>query len=138
MSDATSALLAALDRIDVRAVADSLDTPEAAPAEDTLDAAAQDQFLHAFVALLREGLEGGGEQRELVMETAVPALISSGRTSVVELVAGHVGFFMALSQRLLAEVGEDVREDAGAWMTRYATDYTREVTERALAAERGG
>jgi hypothetical protein len=136
MSETTTALLAALDRVDVRAVAESVNDPDAQP-RDELSDAAQDQFLHAFVALLREGLEGGHEQRELVMETAVPALVASGQTSVLELVAGHVSIFVALTQRLVEAAPEAVRADAGVWMARYASEYTREVTERALAAEAG-
>jgi hypothetical protein len=110
--------------------------PEA-PADETISEAAQEQFLHAFVELLREGLQGGSDQRELVMETAVPAIVSAGQTAL-DLVAGHVAFFTALSPPLLDAVPERLRTDAAAWLARYAADYTREVTERALAAEGSG
>lgn len=136
MDETTSALLAALDGVDLRAVAESVGDADAEPG-DELSEAAQDQFLRAFTTLLREGLEGGREQRELVMETAVPAIVASGQTSVLELVAGHVSIFVALTQRLVEAVPEAVRGDACVWMARYAAEYTREVTERALAAEAG-
>lgn len=134
MSVVTAALLAAVDAVEAElpALADQLaepGRPRAAADEQTTA-----QFLHAFIALLREALEGGSEQRELVMQTAVPALVAGGQSSL-DLLGGHVAFFTALSPRLLAQVAEAHRSDALRWISRYAADYTREVVERAREAE---
>lgn len=138
MDRTTAALLRALDEVGprLRALGESAAPPDAPPPEPQLDDAA-DQLLRAFVALLREALEGGREQRELVIPTAVPALVAAGQTTL-EIVEGHVTFFMLLSAQLLDVVEADVRDEAAVWLARYAGEYVREVAEAALAAERDG
>lgn len=127
------ALLSALDAVapELPALAERL--ADEGAAEPTGDDRATDQFLRAFLALLREGIEGGGEQRDLVMQTAVPALVSAGQTPE-QLVHGHVAFFMVLQSRLVPAVPEELRDDAALWLARYAAEYTREVLEVAGAA----
>jgi hypothetical protein len=136
MDRTTAALLRALDDVGprLRALGESAAPPDAPPPDPQMDEAAE-QLLRAFVALLREALEGGREQRDLVFPTAVPALVAAGQTAL-EIVEGHVSFFMVLSAQLLDAVGADVRDDASVWLARYAGEYVREVTEIALAAER--
>jgi hypothetical protein len=138
MPDAAAALLAALDdgRVDVATVAAEVGEATGQQ-ESAVDDQAGEQFLRAFEALLREGLQGGREQRELVMESAVPALMANGQT-VGDLVESHVAFFVALSSVMIESVEAGVRPDARAWLLRYAAEYIREVTEVALAAERAG
>jgi hypothetical protein len=134
VDEIAGSLLQALDRVapELRALAESVQDEDADP---SLDEAAGEQFLRAFEALLREGFEGRRDQRDLVMETAVPALVATGQSSA-ELVEGHVAFFVILSARLLEEVPANLRDQAGPWLARYAGDYVREVTERAQEAER--
>jgi hypothetical protein len=134
VSDVTAALLTAVDAVEAElpALAEQLADPGRQRGAAADQAAAQ--FLHAFIALLREALAGGGDQRELVMQTAVPALVAGGRSSL-DLLDGHVAFFTALSPRLLAEVPDGQRAEAGRWIARYAAGYTREVVERARDEE---
>ena len=136
MSDLTDALLRAVDEVcdDLGAIADSVAGPDDLQATTDADIQARNQFLHAFAALLREGIQGGREQREFVMQTAVPALLANGQTTL-EMVRGHVAFYMALSPHLLAAVPERLREEASAWLAIYAADYTRDVLDIALSAE---
>jgi hypothetical protein len=138
MTDAAaSALLATLDdgRVDLAAVAAEIG--ETQEQEATVDEQTSEQFLRAFEALLREGLQGGREQRELVMESAVPALVANGQ-GAMDLLESHVAFFVGLSSVMIDAVDPGVRPAARIWMLRYAAEYVREVTEVALAAERDG
>lgn len=137
MSDVRAALLTAIDQTcdDFGAIADQVSGPAVTQGSPVADPHARDQFVRAFAALLREGVEGGTEQRELVMETAVPALVANGQ-SAMELLRAHVAFYTALSPHLLAAVPESLRAEAGTWLAGYAADYTREVVERAQAVER--
>lgn len=127
------ALRSALDAVapELPALLDRL--AEQGDVERPGDERASDQFLRAFLALLREGIEGGGEQRELVMQTAVPALVASGQTPQ-QLVRSHIAFFMVLQSRMVPQVPDALRDDAALWLARYAADYTREVLEVASAA----
>lgn len=104
-----------------------------APAEEQQS---REQFFNAFDALVCEALEGSGtEKRAFVLETAIPALVAQG-TSPMELVESHVSFFVVLSHHLLDEVAADRQVLAGAWLASFFGGYVREVTERALEAER--
>jgi hypothetical protein len=108
-------------------------SPQAQPAEP-FDDAANDQFLNAFETVVREGLEGGGQTREFIFSTAVPALVAAGQTPEM-LVHGHVAFFVVFCHRLLATVGDDVREDAEVWLSGFFADYVAEVDRVARAAQ---
>jgi hypothetical protein len=136
MPDVQAALLRALDDAEpgLRDLAESAADPGELD-RPGLDDAAADQFLRAFTALLREGLRGERGQRSMVMETAIPALVEHGQTSL-DMLRGHVRFFTLLAPRLVAGVPEDQRADAAVWLARYASDYTAEVVERATAVER--
>lgn len=127
------ALLTALDQVtpELPAIAERL--TEDADVQRAGDERATEQFIRAFLALLREGIEGGGEQRDLVMQTAVPALVASGQTTE-QLVHGHVAFFMVLQARMVNAVPEELRDDAALWLARYAAGYTTEVLEVAQRA----
>jgi hypothetical protein len=138
MPDAAAALLAVLDdgRVDLAAVAGEIG--EATGQQDpAVDDQTSEQFLRAFEVLLREGLQGGREQRELVMESAVPALVANGQ-GALDLVESHVAFFVGLSSVMVEAVDAEARQAARGWMVRYASEYVREVTEVALDAERDG
>jgi hypothetical protein len=139
VSEVHDAIRQAVDEVCERfgEIADTVADPAAPTELSPAEQQARDQFLHAFAALLREGLQGGREQRDLVMSTAVPALLDNGQ-STLDLVRGHVAFYMALSPHLLAAVPEHLREDASTWLATYAADYTAEVTEIALRAEATG
>lgn len=122
------ALLSALDAVTPELPAFVERLSEDADVQRAGDDRATEQFLRAFLALLREGIAGGGEQRDLVMQTAVPALVASGQTPE-QLVHGHVAFFMVLQARIVASVPAELRDDATLWMARYAAGYTCEVLE---------
>jgi hypothetical protein len=129
MSDVTDAIAAALDRVDLAAVARQLGAGEKSGLDDT----ATEQFLRAFEALLREALEGGREQRELVMDAAVPALVRNGQTAA-DLLRSHVEFFVALAPSVVGGVEPaGLRDDAAVWLGGYAAEYTAEVVARAQA-----
>jgi hypothetical protein len=136
VSELTDALLHAVDEVceDFGAIADSVAGPDDVQATTDADIQARNQFLHAFAALMREGIEGGREQREFVMQTAVPALLANGQTTL-DMVRGHVAFYMALAPHLLAAIPEHLRDEASTWLALYAADYTRDVVEIALSAE---
>ncbi len=126
------ALLSALDEVTPQLPALAERLAEGEDAERAGDERATEQFLRAFLALLREGIEGGREQRELVMHTAVPALVAAGQTGP-DMVRSHVAFYMALAPLLVAEVPEALREEATHWLADYAADYTVEVLTIAMA-----
>ena len=136
MSPVDDALLKSLDavagQIDELAtqLEERLDLPEP---EEPMDPRAREQFIRAFIALLREGIEGGREQRELVMSTAVPALVRSGQ-SPADLVHSHVALFMVLSPQMLTHMPADLRDEGALWMACYAAEYTREVLDIAQQA----
>lgn len=110
------------------------DAAEAPPDEDL--AATAHQFFNAFEALVVEALEGAGtEKRAFVFETAIPAMVHQGQ-SPMELLQSHVAFFVVLSHELLLAVADDEQRAAGAWLAGFFAGYVREVTERALQAER--
>ena len=135
MPPLNTALLQALDSVgeEIGGLVDRMEQRlDAADAPET-DPKARDQFLRAFLALLREGIEGGSEQRELVMTTAVPALVQAGQTPE-DLVRSHVAFFMALSPLMLAHVPPELRDDASLWLADYAAGYTCEVMSIAQEA----
>ena len=138
MPDAAAALLAVLDdgRVDFATISQEIGEAMGGQ-DDTLDPQAGEQFLRAFEALLREALHGGREQRELVMEAAVPALVANGQ-SALDLLESHVAFFVGLSAVMVDAVDDQVRPAARVWMLRYAAEYIRDVTTVALAAERDG
>ncbi len=135
MPDPATAILAALDdgRVDVRALAERLaeatDAPRAA-----IDERAAEQFFHAFDALLREALHGGGDQRALVLDAAVPALIARGQAPL-DLVERQVALFMVLTAAMVEAVDAAERPGVRIWMARYASTHIRDVAERALAVE---
>ena len=132
MSDVADAIAAALDRIDLAAIAAQLGDGEVEATQT--DQAATEQFLRAFEALMREALEGGRDQRDLVMDAAIPALVEHGMTTA-ELVNSHTAFFVALAPPLVEAVEPaGLRDEAALWLAAYAGDYTREVAERAEAA----
>ena len=133
MPELEDALHAALDEITPDLPTLLADLPSAAESAETLDDQATAQFLRAFVALLHEGIDGGREQRDLVMSTAVPALVAAGQTET-QLVQSHVTFFMALQGRMLAAVAPEHRHAAALWLADYAGTYTCEVLETAQAA----
>ena len=122
------ALLAALDAVtpELPGLAERLSEDQ--DLQRAGDDRASEQFMRAFLALLREAIQGGGEQRDLVMQTAVPALVASGQTPE-QLVHGHVAFFMVLQARMVAAVPGELRDDAALWLARYAAGYTAEVLE---------
>ena len=135
MSDVTNAIAAALDRVDFAALAAQMRDSGVERTTATLDDAATDQFVRAFQALMREALEGRREQRDLVMDAAVPALVARGST-VADLLRSHVAFFVALAPRLVEAVQPaGLRDEAAAWLAEYAAEYVLEVTERAEAAQ---
>ena len=138
MPDAAVAVLAVLDdgRVDFATVAEEIGQAMGGR-DDKLDPQAGEQFLRAFEALLREALHGGREQRELVMEAAVPALVANGQ-SAMDLLESHVAFFVGLSTVVVEAVEDRVRPAARVWMLRYAAEYIRDVTTVAFAAERDG
>jgi len=133
---ARTALLDALDRVDLGALAERLrahlqDGDEAADPGETR------QFLNALETLIAEGMRGEGrDMRDLVFDTAIPGLVARGSTAL-ELLESHVVLFVALATELTAAVPADVRDDAAVWLAAWFADYTREVTERALALEGG-
>ncbi len=136
MSRVDDALLQAVDAVSgelpelAGRLEDRLDVPQP---EGEQDPRARDQFMRAFIALLREGIEGGREQRELVMSTAVPALVQAGQ-SPTDLVHSHVAFFMILGPRLIEHMPEDLRDEGSLWLACYAAEYTREVLQIAQEA----
>lgn len=133
MPELEDALHAALDEITPDLPTLLADLPSAADSAQNLDEQATQQFLRAFVALLHEGIDGGREQRDLVMSTAVPALVAAGQTET-QLVQSHVTFFMALQSRMLTAVPQEHRRAAALWLAEYAGAYTTEVLQTAQAA----
>lgn len=97
----------------------------------------REQFHNAFTMLMRDALEErGDETRRFVIETAVPAMISSGRTAL-SLLEGQVAFFTVLSHRLLETTPPELRDGAALWLARYAAAFVRDVTEAAQRAAEG-
>jgi hypothetical protein len=138
VSDVAAALLTAVDRTcdQFFAIAEGVADPAEIREMSEAERKAGEQFVHAFAELLREALRGERAQRDLVMETAVPALVANGQTPL-ELLRGHVSFYMALQPHLLDAVPADLRLEAGRWLARYAADYTHEVVARATEAQAG-
>ena len=136
MSDVIAALRAAVDATcdQFLGIAEGIAEPGSLEGRTDADRKASEQFVHAFAELLREALRGERAQRELVMETAVPALVANGQTPL-DLLGGHIAFFMALQPHLLDAIPADLRLEAGRWLARYAADYPGEVVARATAAQ---
>ena len=136
MADPTTALLAVLDsdRVDLHAVIAEIG-PVGAIA--VLDDVAYDQLVRAFTAVLCEALQGGREQRDLVLQTAIPAVVARGQ-GVLELVEAQAATFVAVGAALVEAVEPGDRAAARVWMARYAAGYVREVAELALAAQQDG
>ena len=129
--------MAALDggRVDVRRAVDDLGPVGAIAA---LDEQALEQLVRAFEAVLREALTGGREQRELVLQAAVPAIVANG-AGLLDLIEAQVAVFVSVSAAVLEAVDPGERPAARVWLARYAGDYVREVAEvaeRARDAER--
>jgi len=137
MADVTAALIESVRgaREDMRALAELVRDAVPANERGEDDEAANEQFLNAFQALLIEALEGGTEQRRLIMDTAIPALVADG-TRHPTMLQGHVAYFVALTPRLVEGVPAEQRTEALAWLARYFGAYAREVSDRTLAAER--
>ena len=136
MADAASALLAVLDdgRVDLRAVIADLGPIGAITVLDDL---ALEQLVRAFEGVLREALQGGGEQRDLVLQTTVPALVAQGQ-GVLEVVEAQAAVFVAVAAALVEAADAGDREAVRTWMARYAAGYVREVAELTLAAQQDG
>ncbi len=134
-----AALLAAMTegRVDLAALGERLATHLGTPEEqDEAVTTEQRQFLNGLETLVLEGLRGEGRTtRDFVFDTAIPILVSEGRTTV-DLVEGHTTLFVALGHELASAVPDDVRPDAAMWLAGFFGDYVREVAERALVAER--
>jgi len=118
--DAVAAITEALDsgRVELRTVAGQAEAALGREAAD-LDERAAEQFLRAFEVLLREALAGGREQRELIIQKAVPALVASGR-SAPDLVESHVGLFVVLTSAFVAAAGAGQRDAVRDWLARYS------------------
>ena len=138
MTDGAAAILAALDagRVDIRAVAESASAATDAPAAD-IDERATEQFFRAFESLLREALHGGSDQRPLVLDAAIPALIARG-PSALDLVERQVALFVVVGAAMVEAVDDGARPAVRSWIAHYASFHIRDVAERALAAEREG
>jgi hypothetical protein len=134
-----AALLDALQsgRVDLPALGDRLARTLREPG-GRREPGEQRQFLNGLETLLVEGLRDEGRPtRDLVFDTAIPGLVAEGRTAL-ELVEGHTTLFVALGHELAAAVPPELSAGAATWLAAWSGDYVREVTERALAAERAG
>lgn len=135
MTPLTEALHAAFEAVrpELPALLHRLETPTVT----ALDDEATEQFLHAFASLMHEGIDGGHEQRDFVMVTAVPALVASGQSGE-EIVRTTVAFFVALTARMLGELPAERRDEASLWLARYAAEYILELMAAASAASGDG
>jgi hypothetical protein len=79
-----------------------------------------EQLLHGFERMLLEELEGGGgPTRQLYLETAVPAVVSRGRTAA-QIAEGTIRFGILLTVEIVAELAP---EDRGAGAERLAAFF---------------
>ena len=92
-----------------------------------------DQLVRATIAILLEGLEGGTETRNFVIETAVPAFVAQGETPAT-LAATSVTFAVMLSGLLSSKVSEKHRAETQAWIATFYGAYVRDVIQAAETA----
>lgn len=133
MPSLESTLHAALDEV-TPALPGLLSSLE--PASETtslLEGDAMEQLLRAFVSLMHENIDGGREQRDLVMATAVPGLVAAGQTPG-QLVRTSVAFFMALQPAMLDATPAGDRAAVARWLAGYAAEYVCETLEAASSA----
>ena len=136
MAEPQAALLTVLDKgqVDLRTVVGDLG-PVGAIA--VLDDVALDQLVRAFESVLVEALRGGREQRDLVLQTTVPAVVAQGQ-GILEVVEAQAAIFVAVGAALVGAVPAADRAAVREWLAHYAGGYVREVAELALAAQRDG
>ena len=93
-----------------------------------------DQLLRAFSSLMLEALSGGDEVRALFLDTAIPAYVEQG-AGAGTMIAANTYFAVDVTDRLLAAMREDARDEAREWLADFWSAYIRDVADRAFAAE---
>jgi len=101
--------------------------PEADYAPDELE-----QLLRGFEQMLLEDLDGQGHTaRDLYLETAIPAVVASGRTPAM-LASGITRFGILLSSDIAADLDRERRAEGIAWLADFFARFCSDVTETAV------
>lgn len=93
-----------------------------------------DQLVRAFEAVVAESLEGSGrEQMDLLVGSAVPALIADGQTT--STLARAVGALaVVISTSLLRDMPRAEHDDAAGWLAGFFGEYAQAVVDEAQRA----
>ena len=93
-----------------------------------------DQLLNAFEALVTEAVTGAGTStRELVLETAIPAIVADGLEPWT-LACSNTTFAIFLTGMVLEEIPPEQRVDALSWLASFWGSYTGDVVRTAMEA----
>jgi hypothetical protein len=93
------------------------------------------RIVAGFETLLIEAVEGRSESMELFLETAIPALVASGRR-LPDLMHTVVTFSVLLSSQLNELLPEPVRAQASLFLATFFGNYAERVAVAARQAER--
>jgi hypothetical protein len=97
-----------------------------------------EQLVHAFRASLREALAGSGtDARDLMIETAVPAVVAQGDTPATLARSSGV-FGVLLASRVARVVPEDARDGAATWLGAFFGEWLHDIVAAGQRAQEAG
>ena len=92
------------------------------------------QIVHAFGGALREALAGtGSDARDLLMQTAVPAVVARGETPAT-LARSATVFGVLLAGAVRERVPAELTEGAVEWLAGFFGAWAHDVVEAARSA----
>lgn len=97
-----------------------------------------DQLVRGFAAVLAEALRGDErDQMELLVGSAIPALVADGQTT--STLARAVGSLaVVVSTSLVRDLPEAERDDAAGWLAGFFGEYAQAVVDEARRLEADG
>lgn len=83
-----------------------------------------EQLVHGFEQLLLEALEEAGTAtRDFFVETAIPAIVASGRATPDAMTGTITAWAVVLSVSLVGSLPEEEREAGTTWLSRFFDGY---------------
>lgn len=92
-----------------------------------------DQIMRGFETVILEALRDGTDtSRQLLLETAVPALVQGGATAAA--LAGSSTRFGVLLTDVLVDLPEELAAEGRRWLAAFFDGYVQDVVRAAAAA----
>jgi len=96
------------------------------------------QLLHAFRMTLREALTGAGsEARDLMIQTAIPAVVAKSETPAT-LARSNTVFGILLATRVARVLPEEAGDGAVRWIAEFMAAWQYDTVEAADRARENG